>query len=122
MLQVFKILKIGNSVYCGVSFSRSRRKKVLRKACKCTSKGLQKFYCSTEKLLNIFETAIFKNNFVAYRDFTEYKNVSEYKKVSKYKNFSEYKKVSEYINFTDFKNFTEYKKVSEYKYFSEFKY
>ena len=61
-LQVFKILKnSGNSVYCGVPFSRSRRKKVLRKACKCTSKGLQ-HGCSTEKLLNIFETAIFKKN------------------------------------------------------------
>ena len=122
MLQVFKILKIGNSVYCGVSFSRSRRKKVLRKACKCTSKGLQKFYCFTEKLLNIFETAIFKNNFVAYRDFTEYKNVSEYKKVSEYKNFTEYKKVSEYKNFSDYKNITEWKNFTEYKNFSEFKY
>ena len=61
VLQVFKILKnSGNSVYYGVPFSRSRRKKVFRKACKCTSKGLQ-HGCSTEKLLiHIFETAIFK--------------------------------------------------------------
>ena len=52
-LQVFKIWKnSGNSVYCAVPFSRSRRKKVIRKACKCTSKGFQ-HGCSTEKLLNI---------------------------------------------------------------------
>ena len=57
--KAFKILKnSGNNVHCGVPFSRSRSKKVLRKACKCTSKVLQ-HGCSTEKLLNIFETAIF---------------------------------------------------------------
>ena len=92
----------GNSVYCGVPFSRSRRKKVLRKACKCTSKGLQ-CGCSTERVLNIFETAFFKKNFRAYRDLSEYKNVSEYRTVSEYKNFTEYKKVSEYKNFSEYK-------------------
>ena len=55
-LRVFETLKnFGNNVYRGVPFSRSRRKKVLRRACKCTSKELQ-HGCSTEKLLNIFET------------------------------------------------------------------
>ena len=52
-LHVFKIWKnSGNSAYCAVPFSRSRRKKVIRKACKGTSKGFQ-HGCSTEKLLNI---------------------------------------------------------------------
>ena len=49
-LQVFESLKnSGNSVYYGVPFSRSRHKKVLRKACKCTSKDF-----SMAVLLRIF--------------------------------------------------------------------